>query len=134
MPRIVFVGLRKEFLEQQLDNYHKATTEGTRDDFVNDVCRRFLKRFPLDLPLDKEPTQAYLATVDDSKPDPEIEHPVPDPGNGGQRKDNEACERYMEQINLLQTRKAVSDRGILSSSSQLSRSAMRCSRRRHRCM
>ncbi|PPQ97109.1 hypothetical protein CVT26_001077 [Gymnopilus dilepis] len=105
MPRIVFKGLRKTFLEEQLEGYQKSMTDGTKDDFVNDVIRRFLKRFPLELPLDKEPSQEHLAAVDDSQPDPEIEHPVPEPGNGFQRQYEQECQKYDALLRLLETRK-----------------------------
>ncbi|PPQ76823.1 hypothetical protein CVT26_002422 [Gymnopilus dilepis] len=72
MPaRPAFTGLRKTFLVGELEKYSDAVLNGTKDDFVKDVIRRYFKRFPPELPHDQEPTQEHLAAVDDTMPDPE---------------------------------------------------------------
>ncbi|PPQ73280.1 hypothetical protein CVT26_015231, partial [Gymnopilus dilepis] len=78
MPgRESFQGLRKSFLENERQGYKNAVANGTKDDFVMDVVRRFLKRFPIDLDDDKEPTAKDLASVDDAAPDEERVAPDP---------------------------------------------------------
>ena len=65
MPaRPAFVGLRKSFLEGELDRYSDAVLNGTKDEFLKDVIRRYLKRFPPELPHNQEPTAEHLAAVD----------------------------------------------------------------------
>ncbi|KDR65475.1 hypothetical protein GALMADRAFT_81806 [Galerina marginata CBS 339.88] len=76
MPaRTVFQGLRLEFLMKNLKDYSDAVTQGTKEDFLKDIMRRFFKRFPPQLALSQEPSKDDLAAVDDSKPDPEPEVP-----------------------------------------------------------
>ncbi|PPR02921.1 hypothetical protein CVT26_009776 [Gymnopilus dilepis] len=106
MPRVVFAGLRKDFLTAQLEDYEKALTDGARDDFVNDVLRRFLKRFPLDLPLDKEPSQEHLNAVDDSAPDEEPVLPEALPSGEAEPLYNAAMEKYEAEVSLIETRRA----------------------------
>ena len=108
MPRVVFAGLRKDFLTAQLEDYEKALTDGARDDFVNDVLRRFLKRFPLDLPLDKEPSQEHLNAVNDSAPDEEPVLPEALPSGEAEPLYNAAMEKYEAEVSLIETRRAVS--------------------------
>ena len=67
MPRPEkFEGLRKVFLEGERERYKQAVANGTRDDYLMDVFRRFFKRFPVGLPDDKEPSSEELAKVNDA--------------------------------------------------------------------
>ncbi|KDR64898.1 hypothetical protein GALMADRAFT_1350442, partial [Galerina marginata CBS 339.88] len=70
-----FPHLSFEFLEKQRPNYAVALKNGSKDDFLKDVVRRFFKRFPVELAMDVEPTEDQLNAVDDAKPDQEI--PIP---------------------------------------------------------
>ncbi|PPQ77783.1 hypothetical protein CVT26_005395 [Gymnopilus dilepis] len=67
----MYEGGRRDFLESQREAYKEAFMNGTKDDFVKDVARRFFKRFPPTLADDVEPTEEFLAKVDDSQPDSE---------------------------------------------------------------
>ena len=76
MPaRPAFHGLRKAFLQEELEKYSDAVLNGTKDEFVKDVIRRYFKRFPPELPHDQEPTAEHLANVDDTLPDEEPDMP-----------------------------------------------------------
>ncbi|PPQ84411.1 hypothetical protein CVT26_006523 [Gymnopilus dilepis] len=76
MPaRPAFHGLRKAFLQEELEKYSDAVLNGTKDEFVKDVIRRYFKRFPPELPHDQEPTAEHLANVDDALPDEEPDMP-----------------------------------------------------------
>lgn len=71
----VFHGLRKEFLTGEKVTYSNAVANGHATDTIADIQRRFLKRFPVDLPLDEEPSPEHLASVDDTEADPDPEEP-----------------------------------------------------------
>ncbi|KAK7024184.1 SERTA domain-containing protein 3 [Paramarasmius palmivorus] len=73
-PR-AFTGVRLRFLEAQLNGYAQADSEGHAADFAIDVARRYLKRFPVSLSEDKEPTAQELQAVDDDAADED--RPVP---------------------------------------------------------
>ncbi|PPR07162.1 hypothetical protein CVT26_012668, partial [Gymnopilus dilepis] len=72
-----FQGLRKAFLEGEREGYKNSVANNTYKDFVMDVVRRYLKRFPLKLADDEEPTPEELAAVDDAEPDEERLYPDP---------------------------------------------------------
>lgn len=73
--RAAFSGLRLKFMEDQLEGYATAVVESRDNDFVLDVQRRYLKRFPLSLPHEVEPSQESLDPIDDNMPDPELKEP-----------------------------------------------------------
>ncbi|PBK63579.1 hypothetical protein ARMSODRAFT_1023781 [Armillaria solidipes] len=73
-----FLGLRREFLIQEIEGYIQAVEEGRAAEFVADVIRRYLKRFPISLAHNVEPTAEHLAQVNDNVPDPEVEMPDED--------------------------------------------------------
>ncbi|PPQ81535.1 hypothetical protein CVT26_011043 [Gymnopilus dilepis] len=100
-----FTGLRKAFLEGERERYNEAVTNGTKGDFLMDVIRRFLKRFPLDLEDKKEPTAEFLAGVDDSKPDEELVAPDPTDMPEDQARYSRLLKEYDEKVKLLDTRK-----------------------------
>ena len=103
--RAAFSGLRLKFLNEQLEGYATAVVESRDNEFVLDVQRRFLKRFPLSLPQDAEPSQESLDTVDDNVPDPELEKPNP---NDMSDEQYEAVKNAFEHsCALLQFRKEV---------------------------
>jgi len=74
--RAAFSGLRLKFLEEQLEGYATAVVESRDNDFVLDVQRRYLKRFPLSLPHDIEPSHESLDAIDDNLPDQEFKEPT----------------------------------------------------------
>lgn len=75
--RAAFSGSRLIFLEERLEGYATAVVESRDNDFILDVQRRYLKRFPLSLPHDVEPSQELLDALDDNVPDPELKEPNP---------------------------------------------------------
>lgn len=67
-----FKGMRKEFLKGQKPAYADAVIGNYVSDFVADICRRYFKRFPIDLDHNIDPSPEWLAQVDDNKADPEL--------------------------------------------------------------
>ncbi|KDR65540.1 hypothetical protein GALMADRAFT_19688, partial [Galerina marginata CBS 339.88] len=66
-----FAGLRLEFLVGEQRLYSAAVANGTKNETVKDIVRRYFKRFPPELDHTTNPTEAHLAGVDDALPDPE---------------------------------------------------------------
>ncbi|KJA12838.1 hypothetical protein HYPSUDRAFT_119402, partial [Hypholoma sublateritium FD-334 SS-4] len=67
-----FKGLRLKFLNDQQALYASAVDGKHINDAVADIQRRYFKRFPVTLPHSDEPTEEFLASVDDNAPDPEL--------------------------------------------------------------
>lgn len=70
-----FTGSRRSFLADQQSLYAAAVTGNHVADTVADIQRRYFKRYPMSLPHDQEPTEEWLAQVDDTLPDPEFKAP-----------------------------------------------------------
>lgn len=70
-----FLGSRKEFLLGEKPAYALAVRNGYTQDAIAKIIRRYLKRYPIDLPHNVEPSAEWLAAVDDNKADPEPEEP-----------------------------------------------------------
>ncbi|PPQ73933.1 hypothetical protein CVT26_006554 [Gymnopilus dilepis] len=100
-----FTGLRKAFLEGELEKYKKAFIDGTKTDFLMDVLRRFLKRFPLNLPDDQEPTPEFLAEVDDTSPDQERVAPDATEMPEDQTRYYRLLKEFDDETKLIETRK-----------------------------
>jgi len=66
-----FRGTRKVFLLGQLPAYAKAVEGGYALDGIALISRRYFKRYPVNLPLDEEPTPEHLAGVDDEEIEPD---------------------------------------------------------------
>lgn len=64
-----FHGAREEFLLAQAEEYATAVQNNHVSDTISSILRRFLKRFPIDLPDSYEPTSEQLAAVDDNAAD-----------------------------------------------------------------
>jgi hypothetical protein len=71
----VFHGLRKEFLTGEKVTYSNAVAGNYEKDTIADIQRRFFKRFPVSLPLNEEPSDEHLASVNDADADPDAEEP-----------------------------------------------------------
>lgn len=71
----VFHGLRKDFLTGEKATYSNAVAGEHEKDTIADIQRRFFKRFPVDLPLDQEPSFEHLASVNDEDADADAELP-----------------------------------------------------------
>ncbi|KDR79066.1 hypothetical protein GALMADRAFT_64225, partial [Galerina marginata CBS 339.88] len=105
MPaRAVFQGQRTEFLEKQRANYAEALKDGSKDDFLKEVVRRFFKRFPIELGMDGEPTEDQLKAVDDSKPDQEL--PIPNAKEMSPEEYRVALKTYEERKDFITRRTA----------------------------
>lgn len=73
-----FKGIQKEFLEAQQELYNAAVEGNHVADTVADIQRRYFKRFPVTICHNKDPSEEFLAAVDDTAPDPEILPPSKD--------------------------------------------------------
>ncbi|PBK83698.1 hypothetical protein ARMGADRAFT_1089138 [Armillaria gallica] len=73
-----FRGSRWDFLIQEMEGYIKAVEEGCAAEFIADVVRHSLKRYPLSLAHNVEPSPDHLAAVDNHMPDPEVVMPDED--------------------------------------------------------
>jgi len=72
-----FQSTRKEFLTGELPAYGKAIADGYTVDAIAMICQQYFKRYPVDIPLNQEPTPEHLAGVDDEaiEPDkPPVDH------------------------------------------------------------
>ncbi|KAF9471141.1 hypothetical protein BDN70DRAFT_820400, partial [Pholiota conissans] len=98
-----FKGSRKTFLLAQADLYAEAVVNNNVADTVSDIQRRYFKRYPITLPHDEEPDEAWLAQVDDTAPDADLEPPILD---GLNAEDMVAArDAYDGQLKLIQLRK-----------------------------
>lgn len=70
-----FKGARRDFLQSQKANYKAGVVGGYAADALVEIQRKYLKRFPIDLAHDEDPTPEWLAAVDDDAADPEQEEP-----------------------------------------------------------
>lgn len=61
-----------------MEAYAEAVSKDHVADTVADIQRRYFKRYPMSLPHHQEPTDEWLAQVDDSAPDPDIVAPDSD--------------------------------------------------------
>ena len=100
-----FKGLRKEFLDSQKELYASAVRDNHVADTVADIQRRYFKRFPVTLSHMQEPTEEFLATVDDNAPDPEFA--PPQPSGTDTEADTRALRVYEFQVAELKMRKDV---------------------------
>jgi hypothetical protein len=94
----VFHSLRLEFLVGEKPKYSGAVKEECVKDVLSSIQQRFFKRFPVDLPLDEDPSPEHLASVNDDDADPEI--PEPD-------KEKLNPEEYKVALAQLEIRKAL---------------------------
>jgi hypothetical protein len=62
---------RKAFLISQQPAYSAGVVGGYAADALGTIQRKYHKRFPIDLSHDEEPSEEWLASVDDEEPYPE---------------------------------------------------------------
>ncbi|KAF9522828.1 hypothetical protein CPB83DRAFT_840208 [Crepidotus variabilis] len=55
--------------------YAEAVSKDEISETLADIQRRYFKRYPIDIPLDEEPSTEWLANVDDDAPDAEVTPP-----------------------------------------------------------
>lgn len=66
-----FQGSRKNFLLSQRADYQAGVAGGYVADALAQIQRKYLKRYPIDLPHSDEPSPEWLAAVDDEAADEE---------------------------------------------------------------
>lgn len=87
--------------------YSAGVTGGYAADTLALIQRKYLKRFPIDLQHNEEPTEEWLASVNDEGPDPD---PVPPDIESLSEEDYVAAMKELEERQkLLAFRKAVSE-------------------------
>ena len=101
-----FKGFRRDFLYAQADLYADAIVDCHVSDTVADIQRRYFKRYPPLLAEDEEPSEEWLALVDDNAPDDEILRPQH--GEMAEEEYKQALERYEDMLTTIRNRKAVS--------------------------
>lgn len=67
-----FPGSRGEFIRDQTQLYAEAVKDNHVGDTLADIQRRYFKRFPPTLADSEEPSEEWLAQVNDDAPDEEI--------------------------------------------------------------
>ena len=92
--------------------YNARVVGGYAADALAQIQRRYLKRFPIDLPHNEEPTEEWLALVNDEEPDPDRVPPDIETLNEGDY--ITACKALEERQKLLAFRKAVSEIVLLT--------------------
>lgn len=67
-----FPGSRGDFLRAQSQLYAEAVKDNHVNDTLADIQRRYFKRYPITLEDSEEPTEEWVAQVDDDAPDREL--------------------------------------------------------------
>jgi len=98
---------RKTFLISQKPAYSAGVVGGYAADALGVIQRKYHKRFPIDLPHDEEPSEEWLASVDDDEPYPE--QLAPDIETLGEEEYARAMEALEKRQKLVAFRQAVSD-------------------------
>jgi hypothetical protein len=102
-----FGATRKAFLMSQKPDYSAGVMGGYAADALALIQRKYLKRFPIDLPHNEEPTDEWLASVNDEGPDPDQ---VPPDIQSLSEEDYIAATKEMEERQkLVAFRRAVSE-------------------------
>ena len=106
-----FQGSRKIFLQSQTAEYQAGVVGGYATNALAQIQRKYLKRFPIDLPHNKEPSPEWLAAVDEEAAGEEHEGPDLDALNEDELA--AAMVKLEEQQGMLRFRKAVSSNVIM---------------------
>jgi len=101
-----FQGSRKDFLQSQKADYQAGVVGGYTADALAQIQRKYLKRYPIDLPHNEEPSTEWLAAVDDEAAEEELAGP--DIDSLGEEELVEAMAKLEERRAMLCHRKAVS--------------------------
>jgi hypothetical protein len=101
-----FQGSRKIFLKSQTSDYQAGVVGGYAANALAQIQRKYLKRFPIDLPHNEEPSPEWLAAVDDEAAGEE--HEGPDLDALDEDELAAAMVKLEERQSLLRFRKAVS--------------------------
>ena len=73
-----FQGSRRDFLVGERASYSTGVTGGYAADALALIQRRYFKRYPVDLPHSVEPSEEFLAAVDDEAADIDVPEPNQD--------------------------------------------------------
>ena len=68
-----FLGTRHTFLLDQQSRYSQSVRENWAADCIVDVTRRYFKRYPIDLNHHMEPSEEWLAQVNDNAVEPDCD-------------------------------------------------------------
>ncbi|KAL0567234.1 SERTA domain-containing protein 3 [Marasmius crinis-equi] len=74
-----FRGSRKAFLEACIPGYFNAVKDGSGPEYLQTTVRRYLKRYPVDLPENEEPSEEELSAVNDLEACEKVYSPTRDP-------------------------------------------------------
>ena len=102
----IFHGTRFDFLMSEKASYKAGVDGGYTTDAVAKIQSRYFRRYPVEIPLDEEPSAEFLLAVDDEKPD--VEQQRPDPEKLTVDEYEAEVERLKERAELIATRKKVS--------------------------
>lgn len=106
MVYMLFKGARYDFLTEQLPGYDAAVAGGTTREFLDVVYARYARRFPIDLPLDKDPSPEFLESVNDDAAEAEGEHYIEESSLDPEELEVEA-KKIAEHQALIQKRRKV---------------------------
>lgn len=101
-----FQGSRRDFLVEERASYSAGVTGGYAADALALIQRRYFKRYPVDLPHSVEPSEEFLAAVDDEAADVDV--PEPNQDQMSEEEYRAAMQRLAERQRLFSYRKAVS--------------------------
>lgn len=101
-----FKGMRLTFLNEQKTVYANAVLRGQSAAIIADIQRRYFKRFAVEAEHNVDPSEDWLAAVDDNAPD--IEPPAPDEDNMSDEELVIAIAAFEARSKVLVFRKGVS--------------------------
>jgi len=101
----VFIGSRFAFFVGEKADYKAGVEGGYAADALSKIQSRYFRRYPVELPLDEEPSDEFTNAVDDDKAD--IEQEWPDPEKLTTEEYEAELERLKKHADLLAVRKGV---------------------------
>lgn len=100
-----FSPKRKAFLESKRSDFATAVEKGYTADGLSIIIRQYFRRFPIDLDDDEDPSDEFLAAVDDTAPVPETAEPSDELGP---EEHNAAVQAAVERGQRIQAKRGVS--------------------------
>lgn len=101
-----FPGSRGKFLDAQIELYTEAVKDNHVADTLADIQRRFFKRYPVTLDDDQEPSEEWLAKVDDDAADDDLQ--LPDIDGTDKNTADRALAEYSNLVARIKFKKDVS--------------------------
>ena len=102
----IFRGTRLDFLMSEKASYKAGVDGGYAADALAKIQSRYFRHYPVEIPLDEEPSAEFLLAVDDEKPD--VEQQRPDLEKLTVEEYEAEVERLRERAESITTRKKVS--------------------------